>query len=339
MKFFLALFIYCFFYLGKAIDCGGKNITYTITVDHHGNASFRTIQSAIDSISNQNNQWVKIHIKAGLYVEMVIIPQEKPCIILEGEGRKNTIISFWDHKGFTSTNSTSANSTFTSAAPNVIASDITFKNTYIKAMPQNYKLNDKNKQILPALAANIHGDKSVFFRCGFIGYQDTLYDDYGRHYFKDCYIQGEVDFIFGTGQSYYENCSIHALGRYKNIPGFVTAQARDSLDDPSGFVFEGGSITGNGQVNLGRAWRAYSRVIFHGTHFSSIITPQGWDAWNYVGHESNFTYAEVDCKGPGANTSKRVPWLTKLNNSQLEEFSLASFINKDGWLDNLPTTS
>ncbi|KAK7386749.1 hypothetical protein VNO78_27087 [Psophocarpus tetragonolobus] len=341
MKFFLVLFICCFFCLGKAIDCGGKNITYTITVGHHRNASFKTIQGAIDSIKNQNNQWVKIHIKAGLYMETVFIPHGKSCIILEGEGRMNTIISFWNHEGNSSIfTSTSASSTFTSAPPNVIASDITFKNSYVKAMAQNYKLNNKrSKQILPAVAARIYGDKSVFLRCGFIGYQDTLYDQYGRHYFKDCYIQGEVDFIFGTGQSYYENCSIKALGRYRNLPGFVTAQGRDSLDNPSGFVFEGGSISGNGQVNLGRAWRAYSRVIFHGTNFSSIVTPQGWNAWSYVGHESNFTYAEVDCKGPGADTSKRVPWLTKLNNSQLEEFSLTSFINKDGWLDNLPTIS
>lgn len=50
----------------------------------------------------------------------------------------------------------------------------------------------------------IAGDKSAFYRCGFAGYQDTLWDDQGRHYFDHCSIQGAVDFIFGMGQSIYE---------------------------------------------------------------------------------------------------------------------------------------
>ena len=58
--------------------------------------------------------------------------------------------------------------------------------------------------ILPAVAARVYGDKTIFRECGFIGFQDTLFDSTGRHYFKDCYIQGEVDFIFGSAQSYYE---------------------------------------------------------------------------------------------------------------------------------------
>nr|KYP73451.1 putative pectinesterase 29 [Cajanus cajan] len=262
--------------------------------------------------------------------EKVHIPLEKPCIILEGEGSQKTIINFSDHQS--NQQGTSGSGTFISSPPNIIASDITFKNSYNVG-------NNGNNQIVPAVAATIYGDKSFFFRCSFVGYQDTLFDVSGRHYFKDSYIQGEVDFIFGNGQSYYENCLINAIGRNNNLAGFVTAQSRDSPNDPGGFVFEGGSIIGNGKVNLGRAWRAYSRVIFHNTNFSSVVTPQGWDNFGHVGQENKFTYAEVDCKGPGANTSKRVPWTTKLNSAQLKEFSLASFINKDGWLDNLPSIS
>jgi pectin methylesterase-like acyl-CoA thioesterase len=55
-----------------------------------------------------------------------------------------------------------------------------------------------------ALAARIYGDKSSFFECGFMGFQDTLWDVSGRHYFKNCYIEGGVDFIWGNGQSIYE---------------------------------------------------------------------------------------------------------------------------------------
>ncbi|TKY57342.1 pectinesterase 55 [Spatholobus suberectus] len=318
---------------GSSLDCGGKNIAYTMTVGGYGKGTFRTIQAAIDSIKNNNDRWVKIHIKAGLYIEKVYIPQKKPCIILEGEGSQSTIISFWDHQ------KTDISATFTSLPPNVVVTGIAFKNSY-NSVKQSYKLDDRSSEpIKPAAAARVYGDKSFFFKCNFIGYQDTLFDVMGRHYFKDCYIQGEVDFIFGGGQSYYENCLINVVGTNSSVPGFVTAQGRLSLDDPSGFVFEGGSLFGVGKVNLGRAWRPYSRVIFHGTNFSSVVTPQGWNAWRYIGQESKFAYAEVDCKGLGADTSKRVTWMKKLNHSQLEEFSLTSFINKDRWVDNLPTIS
>lgn len=56
----------------------------------------------------------------------------------------------------------------------------------------------------PALAAMILGDKSAFYKCGFLGFQDTLWDVQGRHLFKLCTIQGAVDFIFGAAQSIYE---------------------------------------------------------------------------------------------------------------------------------------
>lgn len=68
-------------------------------------------------------------------------------------------------------------------------------------------------------------------------------------------------------------------------PGFVTAQYRGSEQETSGFVFRAGSVRGSGEVCLGRAWGPYSRVIFYGTYFSTVVSPQGWDAWSYVGQE------------------------------------------------------
>jgi pectinesterase len=117
----------------------------------------------------------------------------------------------------------------------------------------------------------------------------------------------------------------------------VTAQYRDSDEQPSGFVFKGGSVDGSGQVKLGRAYGPYSRVIFYQTYLSPVVSPKGWDAWHYSGHESRITYAEVKCTGKGSDTSKRVKWEKNLTASQLNnEFSLSSFINKDAWLSNIP---
>lgn len=54
------------------------------------------------------------------------------------------------------------------------------------------------------MAARVEGDKNSFYRCGFVGLQDTLWDSLGRHYFYRSSIVGAVDFIFGAGQSMYE---------------------------------------------------------------------------------------------------------------------------------------
>ncbi|MED6160985.1 hypothetical protein PIB30_056386 [Stylosanthes scabra] len=313
--------------------CGGKDIVKTIIVNQHGsssnNGTFTRIQDAIDSIQVNNNRWVKIYIHAGTYKEKVDVRMNKPCIVLEGENRHNTIVTYGDHQ------KTDTSATFTSSPSNVVVTGITFKNSFNVRLRREIKDEiEEEGKILPAVAARIYGNNTAFYKCGFIGYQDTLFDIIGNHYFKKCYIQGEVDFIFGNGQSFYENCVINATGG--ELPGFVTAQSRNKSTDEGGFVFERGHVLGSGKINLGRAWGLYSRVIFHGTYFESIITPQGWNAWDHVGQEDKFTYAEVNCKGPGSNTKDRVKWEKKLNYSDMQKFSLSSFVNKDGWLQNLP---
>ncbi|RZC27341.1 putative pectinesterase 66, partial [Glycine soja] len=334
----LLLFLFCSSWVEGAMDCWGNKIQHTIVVDQHGKGEFRTVQAAFDSIKENNDRWVKVHINAGTYTEKVQISIYKPCIFLEGSGKEVTTIT---SSGFHSTSTININAssddnsqsdntgaTFVSFPSNVIVIGITFENSFNLVGSQS---------IAPAPAAAIYGDKSVFFKCGFVSYQDTLFDSKGRHYFKDCYIGGEVDFIYGSGQSYYEACTINAT-QERSFPGFVTAQFRDSEIDTSGFVFRAGCVMGIGRVNLGRAWGPYSRVIFHGTYLSPIVSPEGWNAWDYTGQESNLTYAEVDCTGPGANTAKRVKWEKNLTGSQLNEFSLSSFINQDGWLSYLPIT-
>lgn len=55
-----------------------------------------------------------------------------------------------------------------------------------------------------AVAVRITGDMAAFYGCGFVSSQDTVCDESGRHYFRDCYIEGNIDIIWGNGQSLYE---------------------------------------------------------------------------------------------------------------------------------------
>ncbi|CAL5199774.1 unnamed protein product [Lathyrus oleraceus] len=319
--FHLALFI-SFLNLGRSMDCGGNQVSNTIYVNQQGKGNFQTIQAAIDSIKNQNDKWIVINISSGIYKEKVHIPQGKPCIVLKGVGRgsRGTTIRYDDsshHVG------TSMSATLISSPPNVLVTNIKFENTF---GPNG-----------PAVAANFYGDKSAIFDSSFIGYQDTLLLSSGRSYFKNCYIQGEVDFICGSGQSYFENCVMNATQAQNKPPGFVTAQMRNSPEGKEGFVFKGGSIVGNGQVNLGRPWGFYSRVIYWDTYFSSVVMPKGWDPWDKESHVKDITFAEINCKGPGADTKNRVNWMKKAEDINKSEYTYSSFINSDGWLNNLPS--
>ncbi|KAK4778436.1 hypothetical protein SAY86_005964 [Trapa natans] len=302
----------------------------TIVVDQNGHGDFTTIQEAILSVPSRNNEWVKIEINAGTYKEQVEISYDRGCIFLKGKGREATTIEF------NASDQTDTSSTFTSNPDNVVVQGITFKNSYNRF----WSLSDPGKEWKPAVAARVLGDRSLFYECGFVGFQDTLFDAINRHYYKSCYIEGAVDFIFGMAQSYFDDCVINATvgsNPFGLMMGYVTAQGRSSEADPSGFVFRGGVLYGGGKLYLGRAYGPYSRVIFYGTNLSATVTPEGWDAWTYRGNEENFFYSEVGCGGNGSNKSKRVPWMKKLNNAQFEEiFGVSSFINKDGWLMENP---
>ncbi|KAK6242942.1 hypothetical protein QUC31_009351 [Theobroma cacao] len=300
-------------------------IAKTITVDQSGHGDFITIQKAIDSIPSKNSVWIHIHVKAGIYNEKLKIPRDKPRILLGGESRRSTVVQFGD--GGTSIES----STFSLDAEEFLAMDITFKNTH-NLQPGN--------PITWAPAALINADKAAFYRCGFIGVQDTLTDSQGRHYFENCYIEGAMDFIWGNGRSIYQRCILNATASLLGRGGtaYITAQARDSTTDASGFVFKYCSVFGTGPAYLGRAFRQYARVLFYQTQMANIIVPEGWSAWNNVGKEDSIVYAEVDCEGPGADKSKRVPWEKNLSPQDLSYLiNVDSFINEGGWIQRQPT--
>ncbi|KAK6138550.1 hypothetical protein DH2020_027705 [Rehmannia glutinosa] len=260
--------------------------------------------------------------------EQVLIPFDKPFIYLKGAGKRKTYV-VWDAH-----DSIATSATFTSQADNIIAKSISFINSY------NYPLYGSANPMRAAVAALIQGDKSAFYRCGFFGLQDTLWDVQGRHYFRLCTIQGAVDFIFGSGQSLYEGCTISVIaGVLNGVPGYITAQGRSTAEETNGFVFKDCSISGNGTTYLGRPWREYARVIFYNTSMSDIIVPRGWDPWFSVATSTDLlTFDEVDCSGLGSNTSRRVSWANRMSSTGLQQLTSISYIDDGGWLNSFNMT-
>jgi pectinesterase len=198
-------------------------------------------------------------------------------------------------------------------APEFQAANITFENSYGVGTQ--------------AVALMIHSDKAVFEKCRFVGWQDTLYAASGRQYYRDCFIEGHVDFIFGNAAAVFEDCEIHSRGA-----GYITAQSRLTPDGTTGFVFLKckiiGENTGRG-VYLGRPWRPYSRVVFLKCWLGDHILPEGWSNWAKTENDKTAWYGEYDCTGPGAKQASRVAWAHTLTAAEAGSFEPDKFLRGD----------
>ncbi|TKY72488.1 pectinesterase 67 [Spatholobus suberectus] len=295
-------------------------INRTIKVDINGNGEFKSIQAAIDSIPEENSNWVILHVRKGIYREKVHIPENKPYIFMRGNGRGKTAI-VWSQ----SSEDNVASATFKAEAHDFIAFGISFKNE----APTGVAYTSQNQSV----AAFVAADKVAFYHCAFYSTHNTLFDHKGRHYYDGCYIQGSIDFIFGRGRSIFHNCEMFVIDDKRlKIHGSVTAQNRESEGEMTGFVFIKGKVYGIGGVYLGRAKGAYSRVIFAETYLSMTIVQEGWTNWSYDGSTQNLFHAEYKCHGPGAFTGGRASWSKQLTKEEVAPFISIDYIDGKNWL-------
>ncbi|XP_030474634.1 probable pectinesterase 67 [Syzygium oleosum] len=292
----------------------------TIKVDVNGNGDFKSVQAAVDSVPNGNSNWVIIHVRKGVYREKVHVPKDKPYIFMRGNGKGRSIIA-WAQSSADNVES----ATFRVEAPNFIAFGISFKND----APTGVAYTSQNQSV----AAFVAADKAAFYHCAFYSTHNTLFDYKGRHYYDNCYVQGSIDFIFGRGRSVFHSCEIFVIDDKRvSIHGSITAQNRESAEENSGFVFVKGKVYGVGDVYLGRAKGAYSRVVFAKTYLSKTIVPNGWTNWSYDGSTENLYHAEYHCHGPGAESTDRAPWSHKLTDEEAAPFMSIDYIDGQEWL-------
>ncbi|XP_052191100.1 probable pectinesterase 53 [Diospyros lotus] len=292
---------------------------------NQGSGDFVSVQQAINSLPLVNGCRVVISIGAGTYREKVEIPETMAYVSLEGAGADKTVIEWDDTADRTGKDGkplgTYASATVAIDAPYFVAKNIAFKNK--APSPPSGALGKQ------AVAVRISGDKAAFVRCKFVGGQDTLYDHRGRHYFRRCYVEGSVDFIFGNGLSLYERCHLHAKAKGM---GAVTAQKRESLLEETGFSFVKCRVTGSGALYLGRAWGTFSRVVFAYTFMDKIITPRGWYDWGDKNRQMTVFYGQFKCWGPGAEHGERVSWSRELTWQEAKPFVSVDFVDGCDWL-------
>ncbi|MCO5572931.1 hypothetical protein L7F22_026692 [Adiantum nelumboides] len=301
-----------------------------LKVAQDGSGDFKTVQDAVNAVSENNKQRVLIRIASGTYQQPVYIPKNKKMITFLGDNPETTILT-WSNtatsiKHHLASPSVIGSGTFGSGTVIVegedfIAQGITFENAAPKGSGQ-------------AVAIRVTADRSSFYDCRFLGWQDTAYFHHGRIYIRDCYIEGSVDFIFGNATVLLEHCHIHC-----KAAGYITAQQRTKVDESTGYVFVRCTITGTGSSTpytyLGRPWAPYARVVYAYTYLDACIRPEGWNNWNNADNETTAEYYEYRCHGPGSDTSKRVSWAKKMMDSDVLQFATPSFVDvTNTWLSS-----
>lgn len=351
----------------------------TIYVSHNAENrnTFSSITDALQSIPKNNRKSVTICIAPGIYHEKITV--DRPFVTLQGMGQSNedTVLTFDDYANFIMEDG-SKMGTFRSYSVLIDAHDVTLKNLTIENASGDSATHGQ------AIALYADGDRLLIDSCRLLGHQDTLFtgplppkelvkDGFigpkqfaprinGRQYYKNCYICGDVDFIFGSATAYFENCTIESLSRFSDvrseadggaasansisqkesasmpIQGYVTAASTPEGQD-YGYVFSGCHIITKdcpkGSVYLGRPWRNYAKTVFVECSMDNHIHPALFHDWNKEAARETIFYGVYDKDGEELfpNHADFVQLLTK---AQADGFSKEKVLaGEDGWIKNL----
>ncbi|KAJ8422062.1 hypothetical protein Cgig2_009800 [Carnegiea gigantea] len=302
-----------------------------LVVAKDGTGDHKTISEAIDASKKLRSGTKRfiIYVQKGIYNENVVVTNKMKNLMLIGDGIDATIVT--GDKNVQDGSTTYRSATVGVSGDGFIAKGITFENT---AGPQKHQ----------AVAFRSGSDFSVFYKCSFKGYQDTLYVYSKRQFYKECDIYGTVDFIFGDAAVVFQNCRIYARKPMSNQANTITAQGRSDPNENTGIVIHDSIIDagpdlkpvqGSVRTFLGRPWQQYSRTVVMKSAIGGLVNPAGWAPWDGDFGIKTLYYGEYMNTGPGADTSHRIKWpgyhpITSL--AEAEKFSVQNFLVGDAWI-------
>ena len=293
-----------------------------------------------------------IHIAPGTYRELLVL--ERPNVTLLGESSENTVIIYGNY-ALERMKDGSKRGTFRTASLRIHTHDVCACNLTFQ--------NDAGfgHRVGQALALYVEGDRIQFHNCRLLGSQDTLFTAplplkeaqpggfkgpgehkpriMGRHYFENCFIQGDVDFIFGGAIAYFKGCELYSKKpeqippeslSNKEIFGYVTA-ASTPEGEPFGYVFTNCRLTSDcpkHSVFLGRPWREHAKTVFLDCELGEHIHPEGWTDWNKP--HGHFYYGEYNSYGPGASPKTRVYYSHQLTKKEAALYTVKNVLQ--GWI-------
>lgn len=315
-----------------------------IVVATDGSGDFISIQEAIDAVPDNSSDQTIIYIKVGLYdTEKLLVPGNKTNVVMIGESRDETIISYHTYNCSGGFNGMCPADDVMLWSGEVIetAATITVIGDGFRA--ENMTFQNTAGNVGQAQAMTIRADKVVILNCNLLGYQDTIYfwSLAKRSYFENCLIGGRTDYIYGAGTVFFQSCEIRSWGG-----GWITAPST-AIDQPHGFVFNECEVTfatgspspgdDNGLVALGRPWHNYPKVAWLYCDMTEKIHPLGWPTlWNmpYADTSADLHLYEYMNTGDGADMSGRADWvgIRALESSEAPDYTVQAVLSgTDGW--------
>jgi pectinesterase len=301
---------------------------------------------ALQTIPIDNTEPVTIYLHEGIYKEKLVI--DRPYITIIGDNANKTIITY-DHYARMVMPDQSKRGTFRTQTLLVnthdfMAKDITIENS-----------SGFGRDVGQAIALYVDGDRNSFYHCNILGSQDTLFTGplppsayqaggftgplefapriNGRQYYYQCFIKGDVDFIFGSATAYFEECEIFSCKNDNEAPasnpkeqkiyGYITAASTPDGQE-YGYVFDRCKLTGDcppNSVYLGRPWRDFARTVFIECELGEHIRREGWHDWDKRQAHGTILYGEYHSRGPGANPAERSEFSRLLSDNEVEKFT------------------
>jgi pectin methylesterase-like acyl-CoA thioesterase len=296
-------------------------------------AQYQTVQAAVTAAPASG---ADITLAPGTYREVVHI--DKPNIHLRGLTTDPSKVLIVADMGDPVTCGTFCSPTMFVTGDNFTADFLTIQND----------LSKQGKPRTQGVALSITGDRAILRNVRLLGAQDTLFASskpckegdchISRQYYDHCYIEGEVDFIFGNAKAVFHDCEIRSIA---HNGGYLTAQSRNSPAEDSGYVFDHCRVTaepGVEHVYLGRPWRDYATVTFLNTELGAHIVAEGWSEWGKPGSKNptdrlkTATYNEYNSTGPGANPTAREPLSHQLTAAEARQYDPKTYLaGQDHW--------
>ncbi|PZT69799.1 pectin esterase [Streptomyces sp. SW4] len=246
---------------GRLGSPAARRTARTLYVDPHGRGDFTSVQAAVTAADGSG--WTLV-LAPGVYRETVVVDTGRTDMTWIGAGGDpRDVVVVYDNAAGTprpggGTYGTSGSATTTLRADGFTARRVTFANDWLRADHPGFSGTQ-------AVAVKVMGDRSAFHHCRFLGHQDTLYADsrdaslFARQYYGHCYVEGDVDFVFGRATAVYEHCHFRTLTRtdLSGAPyGFVFAPSTVG-PNPRGYLVTRGRVTSeapDGHYKLARPW-------------------------------------------------------------------------------------
>jgi hypothetical protein len=256
------------------------------------------VQGAIDFVPANNTQSVNITVQTGTYSEIVYVPSNKPFITVRGENRDTSVIQYPNNNNLNPTTATRA--MFGVDAPDFTLENITLRNTTPHGGSQAEAFRGNNQRIL-------------LNRVSLFSFQDTLLLQ-GAGLVTDSFIEGDVDFMWGTGAVYFQNCELKAA----TAGGYYT-QIRNGQGQ-GGYVFVNSrltsepGVTGMYLARIDPTVFPYSQVVYLNCAMGAHVLPAGWLLNNATIAPSVefWEYGSTDLSGGALNVSQRAPFSRQL---------------------------